>query len=105
VILHIDTDAAPVEHEDITDGLTDELLTPVVSDSSGSTMTRTTVVAAVRSETDIGRGAEVSLKLDPAKMHFFDLETGATLRASASRSTAGALTSGDHSPGATAQTF
>jgi multiple sugar transport system ATP-binding protein len=82
VILHIDTDAAPVSHEAVTDGLTDELLGPVGADANQPTAASTTVVAAVGSDTVIGRGDRVSLQLSTDKMHFFDLESGETLRTS-----------------------
>jgi multiple sugar transport system ATP-binding protein len=82
VILHIDTDAAAVSHEAVTDGLTDELLGPVGADADQPTAATTTVVAAVGSDTIIGRGDRVSLQLSTDKMHFFDLESGETLRTS-----------------------
>ncbi len=87
VILHIDTDAEGVSHEAVSDGLTDELV-PVAAHAEKPLSTRTTVVAAVGSETVIGRGDEVSLRLSPAKMHFFDLGTGETLRNTAMTPTA-----------------
>ena len=83
-ILHIDSDAAPVLHEAVTDGLTDDLLAPVGGEPADAGAPRTTIVAEVDGDAGHHRGDEVSLRIEPAKMHFFDLDTGDTLRTPAS---------------------
>ena len=78
-ILHIESDAAPVMHEAVSDGLTDEMVTPV-GDGGKLRAARATIVAEVRGDAGHHRGDGIALRLDTVKMHFFDLDTGATLR-------------------------
>ena len=80
-ILHIDSDAAPVEHEAVSDGLTDGLPMPG-GDAGEQQAARSTIVAEAGGDAGHHRGEEVALQIDPSKMHFFDLDTGETLRSS-----------------------
>lgn len=80
VLLHIETDVAPVLHETVADGPGDELETSVIAGGGAARQRRTTIVAALRGDTTIRRGDSVAFRFDPASMYFFDLDTGAALR-------------------------
>jgi multiple sugar transport system ATP-binding protein len=83
VIVHVEAEASPVVHEDVTEGLPDDILAPVVgpSDRAESTL----IVAQLPADTVIHRSQPVTLRLQPSRMHFFDLETGLNLRSSGDR--------------------
>ncbi|MGC9220470.1 MAG: TOBE domain-containing protein, partial [Solirubrobacteraceae bacterium] len=57
-----------------------------------------TVVASLGEESLIARGERVTLTFDSERMHFFDLQTGASLRAGAPASPSAAPTLADVSP-------
>jgi multiple sugar transport system ATP-binding protein len=90
-IVHIDCDATPVVHEAVTDGMTDDLLAPVVGGAAENGARHTTVVAELNGDAGRRRGDQVSLQIDPVKMHFFDLDTGQTLRTGPGITTASQL--------------
>jgi len=81
VISHVEVDAKSVRDEAIVEGLPDD----ATSASGAATRTaapgKTVVVARLPPEADYRRGTSLSLAFDPHKLHFFDLNSGETLRA------------------------
>jgi multiple sugar transport system ATP-binding protein len=80
VISHVEVDAKSVRDEAIVEGLSDE-----ASSAGGAAVTtpeagKAVVVARLPAEADYRRGTSVSLEFEPHKLHFFDPETGETLR-------------------------
>jgi hypothetical protein len=71
--------------------MTDDLLAPVVGGAAENGARHTTVVAELNGDAGRRRGDQVSLQIDPVKMHFFDLDTGQTLRTGPGITTASQL--------------
>jgi multiple sugar transport system ATP-binding protein len=82
VLLHIATEAPPVLHESVAEGLADELDAPVLTGTPAAPSQQTTIVAKLPADTDARRGQSVALEFDPRSMYFFDLETGDALLSS-----------------------
>ena len=87
VIVHVEVNATPITHDAVLDGLVDQMSTPSAARINADER-RTTVVARLPADTTVGRGAAVTVGVDPAKLHFFDLEDGRALGRSASGSRA-----------------
>jgi multiple sugar transport system ATP-binding protein len=56
------------------------------------------IVASLKEDTLIARNERVTLTFDPERMHFFDLQTGASLRSGATAPPSAAPTIADVSP-------
>ncbi len=81
VISHIEAEAKSVRDEAIVEGLPDD----ATSASGAATRTpepgNAVIVARLPPEADYRRGTSLALAFDSRKLHFFDLDTGKTLRA------------------------
>ena len=78
-IVHLETDAAPVLTEDVREIAADADEASLQSLAAEARRRRARVVARVQAETGVHIGDDVSVQLDAAKLHFFDVETGAAL--------------------------
>jgi multiple sugar transport system ATP-binding protein len=81
-LAHVEVEAKPVLVEDVVEGLVDmeeaEDLAEIRTDTDGA---RTMVVARLDASASVRPDEIVELAVDLRKLHFFDLETGATIGA------------------------
>jgi multiple sugar transport system ATP-binding protein len=81
-LAHVEVEAKPVLVEDVVEGLVDMEeaadLAEIRTDADGA---RTTVVARLDASASVRPDETVELAVDLRKLHFFDLETGATIGA------------------------
>jgi multiple sugar transport system ATP-binding protein len=80
VISHVEIEAKSVRDEAIVEGLSGE-----ASSASGAAVRtpedgKAVIVARLPAEADYRRGTSVSLEFEPHKLHFFDPQSGETLR-------------------------
>jgi multiple sugar transport system ATP-binding protein len=82
-LAHIDVEAKPVLVDDVVEGLVDmeeaEDLAEIRTDTDGAA--RATLVARLEASASLRPDETVELAIDLGKLHFFDLETGATIGA------------------------
>ena len=78
-IVHLETDAPPVLTEDVREIAADADEASLQSLAAEAKRRRARVVARVPAETGVQIGDDVSVQFDAAKLHFFDVETGAAL--------------------------
>jgi multiple sugar transport system ATP-binding protein len=78
VLAHIEIEATPVVRDEVLEGLAGVAEDPV--DILQHAAGRTTVVARLPAQTILERGDSVTLAIDPAMLHFFDLADGSALR-------------------------
>ena len=75
VLAHVEIAATPVLRDEVREGLADQLASIGERDRG-----QTTVVARLPADTRLHRGDLVKLRLEPEKLHFFDLDDGRALR-------------------------
>jgi multiple sugar transport system ATP-binding protein len=78
-IVHLETAAAPVLTEDVREIAADADEASLQSLAAEAKRRRARVLARVPAEISVQVGDEASVQFDAAKLHFFDLETGAAL--------------------------
>jgi multiple sugar transport system ATP-binding protein len=82
-LAHIEVEAKPVLVDDVVEGLVDmeeaEDLAEIRTDTDGAA--RATLVARLEASASLRPDETVELAIDLGKLHFFDLETGATIGA------------------------
>ena len=81
-LAHVEVEATPVLVEDVVEGLVDIAeaadFTEIMTDTDGA---RALVVARLDASASVRQEETVELAVDLRKLHFFDLETGATIGA------------------------
>ena len=80
VISHVEVDAQSVRDEAIVEGMPDEASTGSGAAVRAPDTGKAVIVARLPAEADYRRGTSVSLAFEPHKLHFFDPDSGATLR-------------------------
>jgi multiple sugar transport system ATP-binding protein len=79
VMVHLETDAAPVLTEDVREIAADADDASLQSLAADAKRRRARLVARLPAETEVEIGEDAFVRLDAAKLHFFDLETGLRL--------------------------
>jgi multiple sugar transport system ATP-binding protein len=79
MIVHLETDTVPVLTEDVREIAADADDASLQSLAAEAKRRRARIVARLPAESEVRVGQEVSVQLDPAKLHFFDLGTGRAL--------------------------
>jgi multiple sugar transport system ATP-binding protein len=79
VMVHLETDAAPVLTEDVREIAADADDASLQSLAADAKRRRARLVARLPAETEVEIGEDAFVQLDAAKLHFFDLETGLRL--------------------------
>jgi multiple sugar transport system ATP-binding protein len=79
-LVHVEIAARPVVRDEVLEGAVDYDEAAVADLKSEAREQRMTVVARFDSDVRVRAGEPVELALDTAKLHFFDLETGAAIR-------------------------
>jgi multiple sugar transport system ATP-binding protein len=80
LLAHVDVDGRPVRHEQVIEGTSAD--DPVADDIQPSELPeRTTLVCSLDPNAHVEIGEAVELAVDTRRLHFFDLETGASLAA------------------------
>jgi multiple sugar transport system ATP-binding protein len=80
VISHVEVEAKSVRDEAIVEGLSDEASSGSGAAARAPDDGKSVVVARLPAEADYRRGTSVSLEFAPHRLHFFDPESGETLR-------------------------
>jgi multiple sugar transport system ATP-binding protein len=81
-LAYVDVDATPVLVEDVLEGLVDmEAASDLVEIKSDADGRRATLVARLDASASVRPEQQVELAVDVGKLHFFDLESGATISA------------------------
>jgi multiple sugar transport system ATP-binding protein len=80
MIVHLETDAAPVLTEDVREIAADADEASLQTLAVEAERRRAKIVARLPAESSVQIGDDVSLQLDVAKLHFFDLQTGLRLQ-------------------------
>ncbi len=80
VMSHVEVDAKSVRDEAIVEGLPDEAPSASGAAARAPEDGKSVIVARLPAEADYRRGTSVSLEFEAHKLHFFDPETGETLR-------------------------
>jgi multiple sugar transport system ATP-binding protein len=82
-LAHVEVEAQPVLVEDVVEGLVDleeaDDLTEILTDSDGAA--RVMLVARLDAAASVRPDETVELAVDVKRLHFFDLESGASIRA------------------------
>jgi multiple sugar transport system ATP-binding protein len=79
MIVHLETDAAPVLTDDVREIAADADDASLQSLTAEAKRRRARILARVPAETMVQIGEDVSAQFDSAKLHFFDLATGVAL--------------------------
>ncbi len=85
MIVHLETDTAPVLTEDVREIAADADDASLQSLAAEAKRRRARIVARLPTETEVQIGDDVFVQFDPAKLHFFDLGTGLALTPAAER--------------------
>jgi multiple sugar transport system ATP-binding protein len=79
LVVHLETDAAPVLTDDVREIAADADRASLQTLAAEAKRRRARVVVRLAAEAAVQMGDEASLELDAAKLYFFDLETGLAL--------------------------
>ena len=90
VISHVEVEATSIRDEAIVEGLTDDGSAGSAPEPVRIQTGKTVIVARLPAEADFRRGTPLSLMFDANKLHFFDVDSGTTLRTRVARARASA---------------
>jgi len=79
MVVHLETDSAPVLTDDVREIAADADDASLQILAAEAKRRRARIVARIPGESSVQIGEDVSVQLDAAKLHFFDLESGLTL--------------------------